>query len=88
MEPFVYRDEAGEVVVRTVWWREGGFRVGDTDDAIRGCGSILLIQPQLAERLKRITGDVLRVSAWRASEEHSSKSKRNSARHREYSIQG
>lgn len=71
-EPFVYRDSSGEVALRTVWWREGGFRVDDVDDAIRGHGSALLVRPQFAERIKRITGETLRISAWRVSEERTS----------------
>jgi hypothetical protein len=71
-EPFIYRDSFGEVALRTVWWREGGFRVGDVDDAIRGHGSALLVRPEFVERIKRIAGETLRVSAWRVSEERAS----------------
>ncbi|MBR0868183.1 hypothetical protein JQ614_42530 [Bradyrhizobium diazoefficiens] len=71
-EPFIYRDSSGEVALRTVWWREGGFRVDDVDDAIRGHGSALLVRPQFIERIKRIAGDTLRISAWRVSEERTS----------------
>jgi hypothetical protein len=71
-EPFIYRDSSGDVAVRTVWWREGGFRVDDVDDAIRGHGSLLLVRPRFAERIKRIAGETLRISAWRVSEERTS----------------
>jgi hypothetical protein len=71
-EPFVYRDSSGEVAVRTVWWREGGFRVSDVDDAIRAHGSLLIARPQYVERLRRVVGETLRVSAWRAFEKGTS----------------
>jgi hypothetical protein len=85
-EPFIYRDSSGEVALRTVWWREGGFRVDDTDDAIRAYGCLLLARPQFVERLKRVTGETLRISAWRVSEERTSITGR-SAYHRSICIQ-
>jgi energy-coupling factor transporter ATP-binding protein EcfA2 len=72
IEPFIYRDSFGEVALRTVWWREGGFRVDDTDDAIRGYGSLLLVRPQFVERIKHVAGETLRISAWRVSEKRTS----------------
>jgi hypothetical protein len=71
-EPFIYRDSSGEIALRTVWWREGGFRVDDVDDAIRGQGSALLVRPEFVERIKRLAGETLRISAWRVSEERTS----------------
>ncbi|MGZ5875308.1 MAG: hypothetical protein ACXWKP_24745, partial [Bradyrhizobium sp.] len=62
-------------------WREGGFRVDNVDDAIRGHGSALLVRPQFVERIKRIAGETLRISAWRVSEERNS-IKACSAHHR------
>jgi hypothetical protein len=86
-EPFIYRDSSGEIALRTVWWREGGFRVDNTDDAIRGYGSVLLARPRFVERLKRVTGETLRISAWRISEERTS-IKASSAHHRNTPIDG
>jgi hypothetical protein len=86
MEPFVYRDSSGEIALRTVWWREGGFRIGDVDDAVRGHGSVLLARPQFADRIRRITGETLSISGWRVSEERGS-IKGTGAHYRTVSIQ-
>jgi hypothetical protein len=67
--PFVFFDASGEIAARTLWWREGGFRVSPTDDALRGEGCALLVRPRHLKRLSGLTGVELRVSAWRTFSE-------------------
>ena len=60
-----YEDQAGRVVVRTMWWSEGGVRTDDIDQRHFGDGSMVLVAPSLLPALKRHIGTTLTTVAWR-----------------------
>jgi hypothetical protein len=60
-----YEDQDGRVVVRTVWWSEGGVRTDDIDQRHFGDGSMILVAPSLPPVLKKHIGTELTTVAWR-----------------------
>jgi hypothetical protein len=63
-----YEDQEGRVVVRTIWWSEGGVRTDDIDRRHFGDGSMVLVAPSLLPALKRHIGTELTTVAWRRVE--------------------
>lgn len=70
--PLVYRDGDGTVVVRTIWWRDGGPRDA-RDDVQRGEGVLVLLTRTGANQMEAVAGPVqLRTTCWRESESQGS----------------
>jgi len=84
--PFIWLDDKGSLVARTIWWREGGFRADDTDDTLRGHGSMLLARASFVKELGQATGAQLRVSAWRNLSHRRNGSQSASVSHRLHKI--
>jgi hypothetical protein len=49
---FVYRDRNGEVMAKTVYWRDGGERSREWDDTVHRYGYMLLVRRDQAERIR------------------------------------
>lgn len=81
-DPFTFRDPSGMIAVRTLWWREGGFRSGDADDDLRGSGCALLIRGSAINALAPFIGERVRTSAWRSFQERKDAAELSSSYHR------
>jgi hypothetical protein len=84
--PFIWLDKNGSVIARTIWWREGGFRADDTDDTLRGHGSMLLVRASFVKELDQVIGEQLRITAWRNLSHRRKGSKSASVAHRLHTI--
>lgn len=85
-DPFTFRDTSGAIVVRTLWWREGGFRSGDTEDDLRGSGCALLVRGSAIDALAPFIGERVRVSAWRSFQERKDAAELTSSHHRVHKL--
>ena len=81
-DPFTFRDRSGTIAVRTLWWREGGFRSSDTEDDLRGSGCALLIRGSAIDALAPFIGERVRTSAWRSFQERKDAAELSSSYHR------
>jgi hypothetical protein len=65
VNPFVYRDGAGTVVARSIWWRDGGVR-DVNEEAFHGEGFLLLLTPAGVAQIKALAGEiVVETYCWR-----------------------
>jgi len=62
---FVYRDRNGNVVARTLYWRDGGERSREWDDAIHRYGYILLVRADQAKQIQPYLSCAMTSRAWR-----------------------
>ena len=62
---FAYRDQNEDVVVRTLYWRDGGERSKEWDDATRRYGYILLVRADQAKRVQPYLSCAMTSRAWR-----------------------
>ena len=62
---FAYVDQNGDVVARTLYWRDGGERSREWDSAIYRYGYILLVRADQAKRIRPYLSCAMTSTAWR-----------------------
>jgi hypothetical protein len=62
---FTYRNGKGDVMARTLHWRDGGERILEWDDSIHRYGYILLVRADQADRIRPYLSCAIGSRAWR-----------------------
>jgi hypothetical protein len=64
---FVYRDSNGEVIAKTVCWRDGGEHGREWDNSVHRYGYMLLVRCDEADRIRQYTSCAKVPLAWRTA---------------------
>jgi hypothetical protein len=64
-DPLSYVDQSGTVVVRTIWWRDGGVRRRDVERGLRGEGFVVIALDSVWPELSAHLHDKASIRRWR-----------------------
>jgi hypothetical protein len=67
-DAFTYLDGDGQMVARTLRWRDGGIRSHQTDRAVFSEGHVLIVKEAVAERVRSFAAPARIARAWRIAQ--------------------
>jgi hypothetical protein len=73
---FTYRDAAGRVVARTLFWRDGSVQSGNTDSTFLGRGCLLIVAEDCTDILLPFLSSEQIAIAWHITDEAGQDDKR------------